>query len=75
MDKNCDNVVSDIASSQKSIHGIISKHRFIFNVHCEQASKTFYVGVVSRSMHFSREATYRNLSRYSGISEKRFSRW
>lgn len=41
----------------------------------KKSQKTFMAVLLEFLMVFQGKATFRNLSRYSGMSEKRFSRW
>ena len=75
MSKLWDNTVSHIGQPQKSAHGSDSKLSFNLNVQRQKATKTFSDRVVFSVKMFQGKATFRNLSRYSDMHEKRFSRW
>jgi len=42
---------------------------------CKKTQRIFIAGLLSVLMTFQGKATFRNLSRYSGMHEKFFSRW
>lgn len=74
-DRNCENAVIKVVLSQESIFGKHSKTVLRSTSNVNKPQRTFIAALLATLIVFQGKATYRNMNRYSGMSEKRFSRW